>query len=79
MIVNHHLLLADLALKEGGFGDLLPGTEAVILDEAHQIPEIAAQFFGASLSARQLTSLVRDTRVELRAAQLGGTLDRRCL
>ncbi len=73
VIVNHHLLLADLALKEGGFGDLLPGTEAVILDEAHQIPEIAAQFFGTSLSARQLNSLVRDTRVELRAAQLGGT------
>ena len=52
IIVNHHLLLADLALKESGFGDLLPGTEAVILDEAHQVPETAAQFFGASLSAR---------------------------
>jgi ATP-dependent DNA helicase DinG len=73
VIVNHHLLLADLALKEGGFGDLLPGTEAVILDEAHQIPEVAAQFFGTSLSARQLISLVRDTRVELRAAQLSGS------
>jgi ATP-dependent DNA helicase DinG len=71
VIVNHHLLLADLALKEGGFGDLLPGTEAVILDEAHQIPEIAAQFFGASLGARQIQSLVRDVNAELRAAHLG--------
>lgn len=68
VIVNHHLLLADLALKEGGFGDLLPGTEAVILDEAHQVPETAAQFFGASLSARQLLSFARDTAAELRSA-----------
>jgi ATP-dependent DNA helicase DinG len=68
VVVNHHLLLADLALKEGGFGDLLPGTEAVILDEAHQVPETAAQFFGASLSARQLSGFARDTAAELRAA-----------
>jgi len=71
VIVNHHLLLADLALKEGGFGDLLPGTEALILDEAHQVPEIAAQFFGANLSARQILSLVRDVNAELRAAHVG--------
>jgi len=46
VVVNHHLLLADLALKDEGFADLLPGADAVILDEAHQIPDIAAQFFG---------------------------------
>jgi ATP-dependent DNA helicase DinG len=68
VIVNHHLLLADLALKESGFGDLLPGTEAVILDEAHQVPETAAQFFGASLSARQVLGFARDTAAELKAA-----------
>lgn len=68
VIVNHHLLLADLALKEGGFGDLLPGTEAVILDEAHQVPETAAQFFGASLSSRQLLGFARDTTAELKSA-----------
>ena len=44
VVVNHHLRLADLALKEEGFGELLPGTDAVILDEAHQVPEIAAQY-----------------------------------
>jgi len=43
VVVNHHLLLADLALKDEGFGDLLPGAEAVILDEAHQVPDIAAR------------------------------------
>jgi len=79
VIVNHHLLLADLALKEGGVGDLLPGTEAVILDEAHQVPEIAAQFFGASLGARQLTSLIRDSRAELHATQHGGNTIDACL
>ena len=79
VIVNHHLLLADLALKEGGFGDLLPGTEAIILDEAHQIPEIAAQFFGANLSARQLLSFVRDAHAELQAAHLGASTIDTCL
>jgi ATP-dependent DNA helicase DinG len=51
VVVNHHLLLADLTLKDEGFGELLPGAEAVILDEAHQVPEIAAQFFGREFSA----------------------------
>ncbi len=60
VVVNHHLLLADLALKDEGFGDLLPGAEAVILDEAHQIPDIAAQFFGQSWSVRQVQVLMRD-------------------
>ncbi len=47
VVVNHHLLLADLALKEEGCGDILPSADAVILDEAHQLPDLAAQFFGA--------------------------------
>ncbi len=67
VIVNHHLLLADLALKEEGFGDLLPGAEAVILDEAHQVPDIAAQFFGRVWSARQAQLLLRDIGAELAA------------
>ncbi len=70
VVVNHHLLLADLALKEEGFGDLLPGTEAVILDEAHQVPEIAAQFFGASLGRRQIAGVVRDAQAELARARI---------
>jgi ATP-dependent DNA helicase DinG len=68
VVVNHHLLLADLALKDEGFGDLLPGTEAVILDEAHQVPDIAAQFFGQSWSARQAQQLLRDCGAEMQAA-----------
>src|ERR1700731_299281 len=68
VVVNHHLLLADLALKDEGFGDLLPGAEAVILDEAHQVPDIAAQFFGQSWSVRQVQILLRDVAAELKAA-----------
>jgi ATP-dependent DNA helicase DinG len=64
LVINHHLFCADLALKETGFAELLPGAEAVILDEAHQLPEIATHFFGRSLSGRQLSELARDTIVE---------------
>ncbi len=74
VVVNHHLLLADMALKDEGFGDLLPGAEAVILDEAHQIPDIAAQFFGQLWSSRQVESLARDTAAELKAAGAGSTV-----
>src|ERR1700733_7708418 len=68
VVVNHHLLLADLALKDEGFGDLLPGAEAVILDEAHQVPDIAAQFFGQVWSVRQVHLLMRDVTAEMTAA-----------
>jgi ATP-dependent DNA helicase DinG len=68
VVVNHHLLLADLALKDEGFGDLLPGAEAVILDEAHQVPDIAAQFFGQTWSVRQVQLLLRDIAAEMGAA-----------
>jgi len=64
VVVNHHLLLADWSLRQGGFGEVLPEADVYILDEAHQLPETAARFFGLSLSSRQLQDLVRDTRVE---------------
>ena len=67
VIVNHHLLLADLALKDLGFGELLPGTDAVIVDEAHQLPDVAQQFFGWSVGTRELESLARDAFAEARA------------
>ena len=68
VVVNHHLLLADLALKDEGFGDLLPGAQAVILDEAHQVPDTAAQFFGQVWSVRQVQILMRDITAEMTAA-----------
>ncbi|OOG63914.1 helicase [Rhodanobacter sp. B04] len=64
VVVNHHLLFADLALKQDGFGEILPGAAAFILDEAHQIPELAGQFFSQSISARQLAELAQDALTE---------------
>lgn len=64
VVVNHHLLLADLALKQEGFGEILPGAQAFIVDEAHQLPELAAQFFGEGLGARPLVELARDAIAE---------------
>ena len=65
VIVNHHLLLADLALKEDGFGDLLGTADAVILDEAHQLPDLATQFFGTQASSRQVETLLAEGRAAL--------------
>ncbi len=48
VVINHHLLCADMALKEEGFGELLPAVDCFILDEAHQLPEVAGNFFGLS-------------------------------
>lgn len=72
VIANHHLLFADMALKEEGFGEVLPGADAVILDEAHKLPDIAARFFGQAVSGRQLRDLTRDGRAE--CADLGGDM-----
>ena len=69
MIVNHHLLLADFSLKEEGFGELLPGAEACIVDEAHQLPETASRFFGSAISARQVLGLVSDLERESHDAE----------
>ncbi|MGH8188926.1 MAG: ATP-dependent DNA helicase, partial [Steroidobacteraceae bacterium] len=65
VVVNHHLLMADLVLKEEGFGDLLPGADAIIIDEAHQLPEVATNFLGFTISSRQLQALSRDVAAEL--------------
>ncbi len=62
VVVNHHLLLADLAMKEEGFVEFLPGAEAIILDEAHQVPDLAVQFFGVALGSRELERLVDEVR-----------------
>lgn len=64
VVVNHHLLCADFALKDDGFGELLPDADAFIVDEAHQLPEVASNFFGTSLSTRQLVELANDTKLE---------------
>ena len=81
VIVNHHLLLADLALKEDGFGDLLGAADAVILDEAHQIPDLATQFFGAEVGSRRVETLLEDLegRVRLRGGACSAAAERQLL
>jgi len=85
IVVNHHLLMADLMLKEDGFGDLLPHADAVIIDEAHQLADVASMFLGFTVSARQLQSLARDLAVELLAGaphvenSMAQTLERQVL
>lgn len=66
IVVNHHLFLADLAIKETGFGELIPEGDVFIFDEAHQLPDIASQYFGQSLSSRQIQELAKDIEIGYR-------------
>ena len=60
IIVNHHLFFADLALRGGEYGQVIPDYAAVIFDEAHAIEDIAAEYFGAQLSNFAIEDLTRD-------------------
>ena len=64
VIINHHLLFADMALREEGIGELLPQADGFIIDEAHQLPETASGFFGEAVTGNQLLELARDVREE---------------
>ncbi|MCK3654387.1 ATP-dependent helicase [Pasteurellaceae bacterium Macca] len=80
VVVNHHLFCADMAVKESGFGELIPNAELVIFDEAHQLPDIASQYFGQSLTSRQLFDICKDSNIVYRSelkdlAQLGKASD----
>ncbi len=72
VVVNHHVFFADVALKEGGMGELLPAANTIIFDEAHQLPEVATMFFGTSVSTSQVLELCRDTLAEGLAHARGG-------
>ncbi|GMR15866.1 MAG: ATP-dependent DNA helicase [Gammaproteobacteria bacterium] len=64
VVINHHLLFADMMLREDGFAELLPQADAIIVDEAHQLAEVASSFFGESISGNQLIELARDSEAE---------------
>lgn len=68
VVVNHHLFFADVVLREEGVSELLPASNTIIFDEAHQLPETASLFFGQTVSTSQLTELARDARIEALAA-----------
>ncbi len=73
VVVNHHLFFADMALKDTGFGELIPEADVIVFDESHQIPEIASEYFGEAVSTRQLSELAKDIellyRTEMKDAE----------
>ena len=70
IIVNHHLFFADLALREDDFGSILPEYSAVVFDEAHEIEDVASDYFGRQLSSYRFEELGRDTENMLRVLQI---------
>ena len=81
VVINHHLFFADMALKDTGFGELVPHADVVIFDEAHQITEIASDYFGEAFSTRQIVELCHDVQQVYRTQltdvkQLGKAADK---
>jgi ATP-dependent DNA helicase DinG len=71
IIVNHHLFFADLALKQDDFGSILPEYSAVVFDEAHEIEDVASDYFGRQISNYRFEELARDADIALRLLKLG--------
>jgi len=77
VIVNHHLFMADLALRQGDFASVLPDYSVVIFDEAHELEDVATQYFGVMVSNYRLEELVRDTDKALEESRLESSAVRR--
>ena len=60
VIVNHHLLCADAAVRQGAYGEVIPACDAAVIDEAHQLEDVATQYFGIAISTRRFDELDRD-------------------
>ena len=60
VIVNHHLLCADAAVRQSAFGEVIPACSHLVLDEAHQLEDVVTQYFGLSVSTYRLEDLARD-------------------
>jgi ATP-dependent DNA helicase DinG len=79
IIVNHHLFFADLAIRHDDFGSILPDYSAVVFDEAHEIEDVASDYFGRQLSSYRFEELVRDTENILRVLRIEASPLRRHL
>jgi ATP-dependent DNA helicase DinG len=73
VIVNHHLLCADAAVRQSAFGEVIPAFNRAIIDEAHQLEDVATQYFGFNVSTYRLEELARDVE---RLVATGGIEDR---
>ncbi|MBM9616267.1 ATP-dependent DNA helicase [Desulfobulbus rhabdoformis] len=76
LIVNHHLLFSDLAVRRSGYGEVLPRYESVIFDEAHHVEQVATSFFGFSFSRYQVVDLAADLERSAQSELSEGTLSR---
>ncbi|HTS13055.1 MAG TPA: ATP-dependent DNA helicase [Candidatus Limnocylindrales bacterium] len=79
IIVNHHLFFADLAIRQDDFGAILPEYSAVVFDEAHEIEDVASDYFGRGVSSYQFDELSRDTEAMLRMLQVEASVLRKYL
>ena len=79
IIVNHHLFFADLAIRQDDFGSILPEYSAVVFDEAHEIEDVASDYFGRQISSYRFEELARDTESMLRVLRIEGAPLRRHL
>jgi ATP-dependent DNA helicase DinG len=60
VVVNHHLLCADAAVRQSAYGEVIPECHYAIVDEAHQLEDVATQYFGITVSTYRLEELARD-------------------
>ncbi|HUF23493.1 MAG TPA: ATP-dependent DNA helicase [Vicinamibacterales bacterium] len=74
VIVNHHLLCADGAVRQSGFAEVIPETDVIVIDEAHQLEDVATQYFGFGISHDRFDTMARDA--ERAAAVPGADADR---
>jgi ATP-dependent DNA helicase DinG len=75
IIVNHHLLFADLIVREGAYGEVLPDYDFLVLDEAHQVEDVATEYFGLTVSSFRVEELARDVASAWEARRRHGSLE----
>ena len=79
IIVNHHLFFADLAIRQDDFGAILPEYSAVIFDEAHEIEDVASDYFGRAVSSYKFDELARDSEQTLKLLSIDAPTLRRAI
>jgi ATP-dependent DNA helicase DinG len=65
VIVNHHLLCADASVRQGDYGEVIPESDLLVIDEAHQLEDVATQYFGIALGTHRLDEFARDAAAAL--------------
>ena len=75
VIVNHHLLCADAAVRQSAYGEVIPSCACTVIDEAHQLENVATQYFGISVSNYRLEELARDGQRALAGSEPAGAAD----